>query len=73
MLTFTVVLDPETEGGYAVTAAALSEVVSYGDTREGALRHVSEAIQLALEVRGERGEPIPTDVEPIIEHVHVAI
>jgi len=59
MLTFTVALDPETEGGYAVTAAALPEVISYGDTREDALRYVAEAIEVALEVRRVRGEPIP--------------
>lgn len=56
---FTVVLEPEPEGGFTVLVPALPEVVTFGDTEAEALAMAEDAARLALEVRRERQEPIP--------------
>ena len=50
---FTVILDPEADGGYSVYCPALSGCVSQGDDREDALRNIGEAILGVLEVLEE--------------------
>jgi len=45
----TVVLEPSDDGGYTVYAPSLPGCISEGDTKEEALAHISEAIQLYLE------------------------
>ncbi len=47
---FTVILEPEEDGGYAVHCPALRGCVSQGDNRKDALMNIKEAIQLVLEV-----------------------
>lgn len=56
---FTVVLEPEEEGGYHVYCPALKGCHSYGETREEALKNIREAIQLWIEAAREHGIPIP--------------
>jgi len=70
--TFTVVLEPAEEGGYIVSVPALPEVGTQGDTYDEAIANAREAIELVLEDRRARGEPIPNDVEPQIERITVA-
>lgn len=69
---FSVLLQPEPEGGFTVLVPALPEVVSYGETELEALEMAKEAIALALEVREERGEALPGEAEPRLHHVKVA-
>ena len=71
--TYAVVLDPQPEGGFTVTVPALPEVVSQGETEEEALHMIREAIELALEVRVERGEQIPPAAGTVLRHVTVAV
>ena len=47
---YTVVLDPDPEGGCTVTVPAIPSVVTEGETEEEALANAREAIELALEV-----------------------
>jgi predicted RNase H-like HicB family nuclease len=71
---YTVILPPEPEvGGYSVTASALPEVATQGETVDEALTMAREAIELSLEVRRDRGDPIPSDVEPLEKRIHVLI
>jgi antitoxin HicB len=70
--TFTVVLEPAEEGGFIVTVPALPEVGTQGDTYDEALANVREAIELVIEDRLARGQPIPADVEPQLERITVA-
>jgi predicted RNase H-like HicB family nuclease len=57
--------NPEPEGGYTVTCAALPEVVTYGITLEQARHNAKEAIELVLEAYQEEGRNLPTsDVDP---------
>ncbi len=58
---FTVVLEPQEEGGFTVLVPALPEVVTEGDTREEALEMAREAITAVLSFRRDHGIPIPPD------------
>jgi predicted RNase H-like HicB family nuclease len=44
-----VVLEPSEEGGFTVSVPSLPGCISEGETREEALRNISEAIDLYLE------------------------
>lgn len=44
-----VILEPSEEGGFTVYAPSLPGCISEGDTREEALKHIQEAIELYLE------------------------
>jgi predicted RNase H-like HicB family nuclease len=46
---FHVVLEPSDEGGYTVYVPSLPGCISEGDTVEGALTNIQEAIELYLE------------------------
>jgi predicted RNase H-like HicB family nuclease len=45
----TVVLESQEEGGYTVYVPSLPGCISQGDTKEEALKHIKEAIELYLE------------------------
>jgi predicted RNase H-like HicB family nuclease len=59
LYTFTIVLEPAEEGGSVVTVPTLPEVGTQGDTRDEAMANAREAIELVIEDRLSRGEPIP--------------
>ena len=63
-LTFTVVLEPAEEGGFIATVPALPELGTQGDTRDEAMANAREAIELVIEDRLARGEPMPADGKP---------
>jgi predicted RNase H-like HicB family nuclease len=44
-----VILEPSDEGGYTVYVPSLPGCISEGDTKEGALKNIREAIELYLE------------------------
>lgn len=69
--TFSVILEPAEEGGFIVTVPALPEVGTQGDTYDEAMANAREAIELVIEDRLARGEPIPPDVQPQIDKVTV--
>jgi len=54
-MNFTVLLEPQEDGGFTVTVPALPEVVTEGDTREQALAMAEEAIRAILEYRRDHG------------------
>ena len=56
---FTVVLEPEEEGGFTVRVPSLPEIVSYGRDEAEALAMAEDAIRLVLEDSLARGEPLP--------------
>ena len=63
---FTVVLEPEEEGGFTVRVPALPEIVTYGKDEAEALAMAEDAIRLVLEDMTARGEPIPIAPTPQI-------
>jgi antitoxin HicB len=61
---FTVVLEPEEEGGFTVRVPALPEIVTYGKDEAEALAMAEDAILLVLADCAARGEALPGG-EPI--------
>ena len=47
---YTVVLEPQEEGGFTVQCVELPGAISQGETKEEALINIKEAIELILEV-----------------------
>jgi predicted RNase H-like HicB family nuclease len=50
---YTVVLEPQKEGGYFVQCVELPGAISQGDSKVEALSNIKEAIELVLEVQRE--------------------
>lgn len=70
---FTVVLEPEEEGGFTVRVPSLPEIVTYGKDEAEALAMVEDAIRLVLEDTLARGEPLPMGEPPRIREVMVTL
>lgn len=71
---YTVVLDPQEEGGYTAQCVELPGAISQGETKEEALNNIKGAIELILEVQREelhkkthtiRSEIIKVDVADV--------
>lgn len=71
-LTYSVILEPQPEGGFSVLVPALPEVVTEGDTEADALRMAEEAIRLALDYRRDNGLDIPEDAVPRVKKIAIA-
>lgn len=65
MLTYTVQLDPQPEGGYTVTVPALPGCISEGDTLAQALENIRDAIAGYIHVLAKRGKRIPVEFSRI--------
>lgn len=63
---FTVILEPEADGGYSVICPAIPGCVSQGDSLDETLANIREAIVLCLEVRAEDSLPLPVETPEII-------
>ena len=72
MFDFTVVLEPQPEGGFTVSVPALPDVVTEGDNEAEALQMAEDAIRVVLDYRKDHGIPIPMDAAPTIRKVSVA-
>jgi antitoxin HicB len=71
--TFSVILEPQPEGGFTVLVPALPEIITEGDTKQEALAMAEDAIRLVLEDRTARGEAIPDDSETRIREITVTV
>jgi len=71
--TYTVVLQPEPEGGFTVRVPALPEIVTYGEDEREALAMAKDAIELCLTSRKERGEEIPESDAVVVLSVSVSV
>jgi antitoxin HicB len=69
---FSVILEPQEEGGFTVLVPALPEVVTEGDSEAEALANAEEAIRAILAYRRDNAIPIPPDAHPEIRRVTVA-
>jgi antitoxin HicB len=69
---FSVILEPQPEGGFTVLVPALPEVVTEGDTEVEALANAEEAIRAVLEYRRDHGIPVPPDAPPEIRRITIA-
>ena len=69
---YTVVIREGNEGGYVATVPALPGCVSQGRTRQAALRHVKEAIEVYIESLVEDGLPVPIQAGAEVVDVQVS-
>jgi antitoxin HicB len=56
--TYTIILEPDADGGFVVHVPALLEVCTQGETETDALANAREAIELAVEERISAGEHV---------------
>jgi len=66
---FSVVLEPQPDGGFSVLVPALPEVVTEGDDEQEALNNAQEAIRAILEYRRDKGILIPADADALAYRV----
>jgi len=64
MRTYSIVVDPDPDGGFTVTVPALPGCITQGETIEECLAHAQEAIELYIEDLVASGEPIPEERQP---------
>jgi antitoxin HicB len=69
---FTVILEPQAEGGFTVSVPALPEVVTEGENEAEAMAMAEEAIRAVLAYRLDHGIPIPGDTQPQLRTITVA-
>jgi len=50
---YTVILEPQEEGGYTVRCLELPGAISQGETKEEALENIKEAMSLVLEISSQ--------------------
>jgi antitoxin HicB len=70
---FTVVLEPEDQGGFTVRVPSLPEIVTYGQDEAEALAMAEDAIRLVLADAAARGEPLPNGEPARIREVTVTL
>jgi predicted RNase H-like HicB family nuclease len=71
--TYSILVDPDPEGGYAVTVPALPGCITEGETIKDCVVNAKEAIGLYLDDIVAGGEPIPEEKEhPRLLQVTVA-
>ena len=70
--TFTVVLVPQSEGGFFVECPSLPGCHSQGDSKEEAIENIREAIELVLEDMAENDEQPLKLPAPIVTEVRIA-
>jgi predicted RNase H-like HicB family nuclease len=64
--TFKVVVEPDEDRWHACAPALEGQgAVTWGETREEALRHIEEVVRLVVESMIEHGEPIPAPADQV--------
>ncbi|MGC8562939.1 MAG: type II toxin-antitoxin system HicB family antitoxin [Thermoplasmata archaeon] len=58
---YTVILEPQSSGGYTVTVPALPGCISEGDTFDEAIENIKDAITGYIESLRKHGQPIPVE------------
>ena len=69
---YTVILEPQEEGGYTVQCLEIPGAISQGETKEEALENIKEAIELVLEVIHEDAEAQKKTDHAEISQVEIA-
>ena len=72
-MNFTVVLEPQPDGGFTVTVPSLPEIVTEGDTEEEAMAMAADAIRLVVGYRRDHGMAVPDDASPTIRTLTLAL
>ncbi len=70
---YKVIIEPDDSGGYVVSCPSFSGCYSQGDTIEGAIANIREAILLCIEDIEEESEEIPDPSRSLIATVMVEV
>lgn len=62
---FSVTIDRDEDGVWIAECPSIPGCVSQGTTKDEALEHIKEAIQLCLEVRAEKGIPLTIETRQV--------
>ncbi|MXX37042.1 MAG: type II toxin-antitoxin system HicB family antitoxin [Gemmatimonadetes bacterium] len=62
---FTITVERDEDGVWITECPSIPGCVSQGQTKEEAVANISEAIQLCLEVRAERGQPLTVETQQL--------
>ncbi len=66
MAKYTIILEPNyPEKGYTVRVPALPGCITYGHTKDEAMKRAKEAIGGFIEGLEKAGEPVPEEVTPV--------
>ncbi len=72
MLSYTIILQPEPEGGYTVTVPSLPGCVTYGKNFHEAKRMAKEAIELYIEdLKGDELAETVIQEQPLVTTLEV--
>ena len=69
---YTVVLEPQIEGGFTIQCVEIPGAISEGETREEALENIKEAIEMVLSVQREALQDSSCASQYEISHVEIA-
>ncbi len=69
---YTVVLEPQEDGGFTIQCVEIPGAISQGETRQEALDNIKEAIELVLEVQNEELQKKTKAIKIEITQVEVA-
>ena len=70
---YTVILEPQDEGGYTVIVPSLPGCISEGDTRDEALENIRDAIKGYMASLKKHGDPIPHEEFSHAELMEVSV
>jgi len=73
VLSYTVIFEPQPEGGYTVHVPALPGCITEGDTLEEARENATDAITGYCESLMKDKEPLPKDIKPRKEKIRVSL
>jgi predicted RNase H-like HicB family nuclease len=73
VLSYTVVFEPQPQGGFTVHVPALPGCVTEGDTIEEARRMAADAIQAYCESLLKDGDPLPHDIAEPPRHERIKV
>ena len=62
---FTVTIDRDETGIWVAECPSIPGCVSQAETKSTAFKNVREAIELCLEVRAERGQPLTVETQQV--------
>jgi predicted RNase H-like HicB family nuclease len=70
---YTVLFEPDDDGGFVVTCPALPGLVTEGETLQQAREMAEDAIRAYVESLRKDGLPVPSDRSPLQEEIRVLL
>ena len=61
---FAITVERDEDGIWVVECPSIPGCVSQGKTKQDALKNITEALELCVEVRAKRGLPLPVERNP---------